>query len=118
MVCLRDLLMSALLPEYGNDMKISNVAHSLSIDLLRFVRDSQPTATEMLDWLGVAQQSRYHVLRKAGLLVLQEEILILSPQHLSPDSKCFQWEHMRFNIDEETIDIFSIKEPVPIVAAD
>ena len=95
-------------------MQDTSIVHSISISLLRFVRNGRPTERELLEWLDVSQQGRYYILRKAGLLLLQEDKVMLSPQHLSPDGKRFVWKHLRYNIDEETIDIFRAEEPEAI----
>lgn len=92
-------------------MKTSSVTNCISIALLRFIRDAGPAEAELLAWLGAEHQGRYHTLRKAGVLLLQDSVVTISPQHLSADGKHLRFAHMRYNIDEDTIDAFKIKRP-------
>ena len=87
-------------------MKYTSVTNCISICLLRFVRDEHPTEADLLGWLGAEQRSRYYVLLKAGLLLLENDMVVLSPQHVSLDGKRFRWKHLLYNIDEETVDTF------------
>jgi hypothetical protein len=89
-------------------MKTSSVAGAISVALLRFVRDARPTEAELLAWLGSGQHGRYHTLRKAGLLLVQGGVVVASPQHLTADGKHLHFENLRYNIDEDTIDILQI----------
>ena len=91
-------------------MKYTKVASCISLELLRFVRDSCPTEAELLAWLGPEQQGRYYVLRKAGVVLVQDGTVVLSPQLLSPDGEHLTWENLRYNIDEETIDTFRLQD--------
>jgi hypothetical protein len=92
-------------------MNSSSVASAISFALLRFIRDGRPTEAELLAWLGSAQHGRYHTLRKAGLLLVQDGVIVASPQHLSEDGKHLTFENQRYNIDEGTINVFRIKSP-------
>ena len=89
-------------------MKPSSVVGAISVALLRFVRDARPTEAELLAWLGSAPQGRYHTLRKAGLLLVQDGVVVASPHHLTADGKHLHFENLRYNIDEDTIDILRI----------
>ena len=87
-------------------MKHTDPAGSLSCDLLRFIRDSNPTESELIAWLGSdADAGRFHVLRKAGLLVVNDGRVRLSPDHLSPDGLAFAYGHRIYEIDRDRISI-------------
>jgi hypothetical protein len=73
-------------------MKEAGVNYHISLDLMRFIRDSKPTEEELLRWLGAAQQGRYYILRKAGVLVISDSVIQLSPKHSSHDGRKFRWE--------------------------
>jgi hypothetical protein len=76
---------------------------SSSFDLLRFVRDNRPTKATLLDWLGPTEQGRYYVLLKAGLLLVEEGIVLWSPKYLAADGSMLAVEHMDYYIDEDTV---------------
>lgn len=78
----------------------------LSNDLLKHIRDTQPTESELRQWLGVSEFGRYHVLRKAGLLQLREGRIVLSPEHRSADGEHFSYGNRRFNLDDDSVDVF------------
>ena len=79
----------------------------LSFELLRYVRDHRPTEAEFIAWLGgPAVAGRYHVLRKAGLLVLDGDRVTLSPHHLSADGRTFSYGIQVFFIDEDVIRVY------------
>lgn len=88
-------------------MKYTRPNVCLSLDLLRYVRDARPTEADLLAWLGQSEIGRYYVLRKAGLLLMQGEVVVLSPRHLTPDGQHFWQENRRYNIDENTVDTFT-----------
>jgi hypothetical protein len=83
-----------------------NFNYRISLDLLRFIKVAKPTEEEMLKWLGVAQQGRYHILRKAGVLVVTGGIVQLSPKHCSEDGKRFWWGNKLYHLDEDKVDTF------------
>ncbi len=72
---------------------------ALTCSLLRHVRDARPAEAELLAWLGPYEAGRYHVLRKAGLLVEREGRVVLAPAHLSADGLAFHFENLVFVID-------------------
>ena len=84
-------------------MKSNHVGASLGLDLLRYVRDAKPTEEELARWLGPSDIGRYHTLRKAGLLLLRENTVVLYPEHLTPDGKHFDYGNRRFNLDEDSV---------------
>ena len=85
-------------------MKHSHPGACLSIPLLKYVRDAKPSEAQLLAWLG-ANAGRYHVLRKAGLLVVADDRVCLSPQHCSADQRTFRHEDHIFVLDEDIIRI-------------
>ncbi len=88
-------------------MKHTRVAACLSCRLLRYVRDQRPTVDEFLAWLGSpADAGRYHVLRKAELLLLENGRLLLSPEHLSADGDHFTWANSMYHLDTEMVWVF------------
>ncbi len=79
----------------------------LSCELLQYVRDHRPTEAEFIAWLGGPPVAgRYHVLRKAGLLVLDGDQVTLSPHHLSADGRAFRYENLMFFIDDDLIHVY------------
>jgi hypothetical protein len=83
---------------------MTSAAACLSIDLLRYVRDERPTEEEFLAWLGGPKRAGvYHTLRKAGLLMLEQGRLSLSPEHLAPDSKSFTFHDRVFWLDKDEV---------------
>ena len=87
-------------------MKHTNPAACLSCSLLRHVRDERPTPHQFLAWLGPSEASKYHVLRKAGLLREQDGRIVLSPEHLTQDGRRFRFESQLFLLDEERVLVF------------
>jgi hypothetical protein len=87
-------------------MKETSVNCHISLDLLRFIRDSKPTEEELLRWLGASQQGRYYILRKAGVLVIGDGVIQLSPKRLSQDGKQFGWGNMLYHLDDDRVDVF------------
>ena len=57
------------------------------VTLLRRVRDEAPSEEELLHWLGEAEAGRFHVLRKAGLLLVEEGRVIIGPEHRLDDDR-------------------------------
>lgn len=87
-------------------MKESAIAHCISFELLSYIQNRSPTELELLIWLGETDSIRYHVLRKAGLLTIENGIVNLSPKHTTKDKKCLIWGNRLYHIDEERIDVF------------
>jgi hypothetical protein len=84
--------------------KFTTPGACLSIPLLRYVRDHAPTEADFLTWIGGWQNAgRYHTLRKAGLLLLEQGRLRLSPQHLSPDGKRFAYSCRIFQLGTDEV---------------
>jgi hypothetical protein len=78
----------------------------LSFDLVKHIRDTRPTESELQEWLGASEFGRYHVLRKAGFLLLQEGRVIWSSQYLSADGRYFCFGHQMYDLDEGVIDVY------------
>ena len=76
---------------------------ALSCALLRHVRDACPTEMELLAWLGPREAGRYHVLRKAGLVVERDGRIALSPARTSADGWAFHFENLVFVIDQDEV---------------
>jgi hypothetical protein len=87
-------------------MKWTKPLSCLGRDLLLLIRDAKPSEAELLDWLGPSDHGRYHTLRKAGLLLVQDGTVLLCPEYCSADEKQFYYENCRFWIDEDRIDHF------------
>lgn len=93
-------------------MKHTDPAACLSCELLKLIRDSNPTESELIAWFGDdADAGRFHVLRKAGLLVVNDGCVSLSPNHLSPDGSAFAYDRRIYKIDEDQI-VFVYRGPV------
>ena len=69
------------------------------MELLLFVRDSRPSEAEMLEWLGPSAVGSYHVLRKVGLLLLQDGVVTLNPENLSADGTLFHYHDLTYEPD-------------------
>ena len=87
-------------------MKHTAPAACLSLSLLRYVRDEHPTTEQLLAWLGPGDAGKYHVLRKAELLIEQDGRITLSPSHCTPDRRGFRFENRLFLLDEDRVLIF------------
>jgi hypothetical protein len=92
-------------------MRRSRPEQCITIPLLRYVRDSKPSEDELLDWLGPSEAARYHVLRKAGLLIVNDGVVTLSADQLTDDGKHFRYEFLRYNIDDDTVDVYRDRGP-------
>jgi hypothetical protein len=76
----------------------------LSNRLLRYIRDMAPTEAEFLAWLGGPREAViYHALRKAGLLILNDNRLQLSPRYVSVDGKQFSFANSVYCLDTEEV---------------
>lgn len=82
-------------------MKHTRPRACLSVELLRHVRDARPTEAALIAWLG-DDASKFHVLRRAGLLVVNDGVVELSPEHRSNDGRTFRYEDLVFRLDEGT----------------
>lgn len=71
---------------------------------LRFVHDSQLTEEALLSWLGPENSGCYFTLKKAGLLVIVDDRVALSPDHLCPGARHFRYGHLVFWLDEDRVD--------------
>jgi hypothetical protein len=87
-------------------MKNAAVQHYLSIPMLRYIRDNQPTEDELLAYLGLSDVACYHVLRKEHLLLLDNGRVILSPQHYTADGQFFLYFNQRIYLNKDQIDYF------------
>jgi hypothetical protein len=85
----------------------SNSAWAVSLELLRLVRDSCLTEVELIEALGVQRSVRYHVLRKAGLLVLDGGGRVtIAADRLASDGTAVVWGNQRYWLDHNQIDTF------------
>lgn len=87
-------------------MRNTAVQHYLSVQLLRYIRDNQPTEDEFLAYLELSNAAFYHVLRKERLLLLDNGRVILSPQHYMADGQCFWYFNQCIYLDKDQIDYF------------
>jgi hypothetical protein len=71
-------------------MKRTTADACLSLEMLRFVRDRQPSIAEFVTYLGRAGENVLHLLRKAGIIVVGEK-LSLNRDNLSEDGKRFSY---------------------------
>ncbi len=82
-------------------MQHTSPAACLSCELLRFVRDEEPTVAELIEQLGGEREiGRYHVLRKAGLITVIDDRVRLAESHLNHDRTIFTYEISLYHIDE------------------
>src|SRR5262245_60961852 len=72
-------------------MKHTAAGPLLSRELLCFVRDHAPTVDEFAERFGGPGGQGFHVLRKAGVVVVEGSRVRLSRRHLSRDGGRFVW---------------------------
>lgn len=84
-------------------MKHTRVTPYLTNALLRHVRDTRPSAEELLAWLGPGHENRYHVLRKARVLREEDGRIVLSPEYCSEDGNAFRFGNSIFLLDEDRV---------------
>jgi hypothetical protein len=75
----------------------------LSRELLSFVRDANPTAEEFAIRYGGPGGQAFHVLRKAGVVVVEDGRVRLSLRHLSPDGRAFFWGFREFLLNRDEV---------------
>ena len=74
----------------------------LTRELLTAVRDERPAPEEFIARFG---EQCFHILRKAGAIILEGERLRLSLRHLAPDGQRFVWGARLIHLDEDVIDV-------------
>jgi hypothetical protein len=84
-------------------MKHTTAGPLLSRELLCFVRDHAPTVDEFTARFGGSGGQAFHVLRKAGAVVVEGDRVRLSPRHLSPDGMRFVWGCRVFLLDRDQV---------------
>ena len=77
-------------------MKHSSAEPLLSCELLRFVREMSPEVSIFQSRFGL---ECFHVLRKAGAIVIHKHLVCLPQAHCSPDGQRFVWGHRMFLLD-------------------
>ncbi len=83
---------------------MKQTAPVLSNALLRFIRDQQPTEAAFLAWLGnLSREGQFHVLRNAKLIVVQDGIVKLAPDHLSQDGKWFIYGNALYHLESDEV---------------
>ena len=82
-------------------MKHTRAGHLLSRELLCFVRDHAPTVDEFAARHGGPGGQEFHILRKAGAVVVEGGRVRLSPRHLYPDGQAFVWGVAVFRLDRD-----------------
>jgi hypothetical protein len=83
-------------------MKHTTPGALLSSELLRFVRDANPTVEEFSRFGGSGGQA-FHVLRKHAVIVEDAGRVRLSRRHLSPDGQRFVWGVWVFLLDRDEV---------------
>src|SRR5262245_10113403 len=85
-------------------MKHTSPTRYQSRSFLCFVRDENPTVEEFVAWLGEPGDQGFHVLRKHGVVVVEEGRVRLNRRHLSPDGQRFVWGSRVVHLNEDIID--------------
>jgi hypothetical protein len=78
----------------------------LTREVLRLVRDGQPTVEEFIARFGGLGGQSFHVLRKHGIIVVEDGRIRLNRRYLSPDGKRFAWKNRVIHLDQDIVDIF------------
>jgi hypothetical protein len=84
-------------------MKHTTAGPLLSRELLCFVRDHVPTIDEFTARFGGPSGQTFHVLRKAGAVVVEGDRVRLSSHHLAPDGERFVWGCRVFLLDWDEV---------------
>ncbi len=74
----------------------------LTREILTDIRDGRPTQEEFIARYG---EQCFHLLRKAGAILLDGERLRLNSEHLTPDGQRFVWGVKLIHLDEDVIDL-------------
>lgn len=90
-------------------MKHTSAQSLLSCELLLFVRDNNPTEMQFANCFGGSGGQKFHILRKAGAIVVDDGRVRLSRRHLSPDGSYFVWGRSRFLLDRDEIQLVYLK---------
>jgi hypothetical protein len=91
----------------------------LSRELLSFVRDHAPTVDEFAARFGGPGGQAFHLLRKAGAVVVEGGRVRLSRRHLSPDGLQFVWGCSVYRFDRnEILQVRWGSEGPPVYAED
>ncbi len=73
----------------------------IDCELLKYIRDFAPTQEELIAWFCASDgEDRFHVLRKFGLIEIEDGRVKLSPEFLSEDGKVFIQKNVHYMIDE------------------
>ena len=75
----------------------------LSRELLCFVRDSNPTTEEFTAQFGGRAGQCLHVLRKHGVVVIEDGRVRLNRRHLPPDGSRFFWGTRVYLLDRDEV---------------
>jgi hypothetical protein len=94
-------------------MKHTTADALLSRELLAFVRDSNPTTAEFVERFSDSGGQVFHVLRKAGAIVVEDDRIRLSSRHLSPDATYFLWGSMQIFLDRKRSSVFMLGQRGP-----
>lgn len=84
-------------------MKHTTPGALLSRELLCFVRDHNPTAGEFAERYPGSGGHVFHVLRKHGVLVAEDDRVRLNPRHLSADGQRFDWANRIIFLDRDEV---------------
>jgi hypothetical protein len=83
------------------------VQGAMSLELLRHVRDDAPLQDDLLTWLSERQLvGSYHILRKEGVLLLEQGRVVISSEYLTPDKTGVYYENQICWLDRDQIDVF------------
>lgn len=84
-------------------MKHTDVRAVISRGWLAFVRDHSPTVNEFIQRCGGTAGQVYHLLRKAGALLVEGDRVRLNPEHLSPCGEFFVWGNQFYRFDSDVV---------------
>jgi hypothetical protein len=84
----------------------------LTRDLLCSVRDERPTPEEFVTRFG---EQCFHLLHKHAVIVLENERVLLSRRHLSPDGLRFAWGRQLIHLDSDVIQYVNFSPRDPLV---
>ncbi len=84
-------------------MKHTDVRSVIFREWLAFVRNHPPTVDEFVQRYGGIAGQVFHLLRKAGALLVEGDRVRLNPEHVSPCGEFFVWGNRVYRFDSDEV---------------